>query len=310
MLFLSLIPATMFLGLAGYANVLFAVSLSSDVHAQRFWIGVAIASTLYTVTGLSTFARQWPVNRPRAIAAGSLLLLALGYDALAAYGLSRAEQARAELLASNAARSLSESVQLVTSAEQDVARYANAPTIAEALAAETRARNTREHKEAAAMLVLARERARLAGVLEDARRARDAKNLLAPDARAELLPPALVAWMPVVLVTLGALVGLFSVERPRVPAAPPRAIEQAPPVVEPVKEAEDASAALLGLYRSPPKPLRVDEAGWLRGTQREMAAQLGVKPSRLNRLLHQAAKDKAIALDTSEGTAFKPARRN
>lgn len=315
MLFLAYIPALGFVVLAGYANVLFAMQLSDAQHVQLFWIGLAIASTLYTVTGLSVFAAQVRgERRARALAALALLGLAISYDALAAYALTRAEQEAATATVAAKQRAIASADDRLSRLQADLAKVQDAPPAEVAKAFAAGARKAADKASAAEGLAKAVARDRLLVELQEAQRARDALPPAVADARGELLPRQLVAWGPVLLVTLGAILGLFSLERPapvrREPAPPakrPEPVSAPPATPEPVQDAETRqSADLIQLYRAPPASLVVDKDGWLRGTQRAIASALGVGPAKLNRILHKAASERSIDLDTGAGTAYRP----
>lgn len=308
MLVLSYVPALLFLALAGAANVLFALSLSVEPRMQLFWIGAAVSSTLWTVAGPSTVQRQLASREyVKGCTAAVLLALALGYDALAAYGLSRAEQRRETATTSALSRALDTAERDEAEAARRLAAVTPALPVGIAQAALDTAKGAKAHAEATRDLARAREHATASADLRASRErvaaAISAIEQASQDARTDVLPPGLVAWLPVVLVTLGALGGLFSVtgRAPPIPVQPEAPREPA---------AEPASVDLLSrLYRSRPSPLRVDADGYLRGTQRQMAAQANMSPPKFNRLLHAAAEQGAIALDTSDGTGFKPRAR-
>ena len=306
---LSYVPATLFLLLAGYANVLFALSLSKVQHIQLFWVGVAVASTLYTVTGLSLCAAQWRRREyARCFCAGMLMLGAVAYDGLAAYGLSRAEQLAASAEVARQQRALDAAQGRLDVAKSDLKAVISAPSVQRARVDVTAAKSRAEKDAAARALASALDKESLASRVATLESEYAAMQAPAPDARAELLPAQWVAWGPVVLVTLGALVGLYSIEAPRpaprekpAPRAPVPAPEASP---VPRRAASADTEALLTLCSLPDADADAD--GWLRMSQRRLASLLGVSAPKANRVLRKAAAEQAIELATSGGTAFRP----
>jgi hypothetical protein len=319
---LAYLPAVLFLALAGWGNVLFARTLSTDVALQRFWIMVAIASTLWTVCGLSVVSSQWRAgNRTRSATAAALLGLALGYDALAAYGLSRAELDTARGTVAEQQRRIDAAEAPLRDAREALSGLRGALSVDQAQARQRAARTKADKAAAEVALADAREKVRLEALLPKLEATRNALQLPQPrDARADVLPAELVAWGPVVLVTLGALLGLYSLEAPiRVaPVSLVKAPEHAaePPISSPVAN-DDApaavplspeAAALVALAADPPAPLAADGAGWVRASQRALARMLGTNPTRCSRAIRDAEAAGVLEVDTTDGTAIRARR--
>lgn len=334
--------AGLFVLLAGTANVLFAMQLGHGQVDTAFWIGVAVASATWTVCGLDAVAAQRKAgNHVRACAASMLLCCALGYDVLAAYGLSRAEQRQATALQDTYASHLADLKRVVGIKQSELAATpAGSPAQAQALmnavsvqpetcaevtgankysrATADRIRSACERRaEALSAIAAAQTRQRAETALQDAQRRLVAAMSAPPahDARAELLPAYAVAWAPVLLITAGALLSGFAVGSPQAPrianathgdidATPLQAeVANQPALIDelPVLKLEQLHKA----SDADIAPLERTPEGYIRGTQRAIAEKLGEKLSSVNRALKHLHQLGRLELDTRNKTAFR-----
>jgi hypothetical protein len=244
----------------------------------------------------------------KAVAATLVLIPAGAYNVLAAYGFASREQATVAQRIQDAEDRRSSAEARVRSARQDLEAYQTAPepdVIAAKIATLKRCRCPALE---AAKLEEARAKAkvRLRKALEEAEEALSKIPPAPPkDSRAERFGREAVAWLPVILLEIGALFGMFATTPPgrrktETAAPPPAAKRQAPAssVVSLVaKLAANPSAA--------PAGIKVDAAGWVRAGQRQLAALLGVPLARCNREIKAAVAAGRLALDTRHGTALR-----
>lgn len=302
------IAVFLFVLTAGASNTIFAWGLSSDPIGRCFWVAIAVASALYTTQALSVLARQLTARAWwRAAAAVVLACATLGYDVLAAYGLSAAEQSRLSFTTERDTSQLSAARRDLVTAERALAVRSDVPPTVEAkgrLAACRR--DCAAHK---AVLAAAEGRDALRAEVDHLRAAlTQMRAPAAGDKRSALIGPELAAWLPVLIVTLGSLLGGFSASAAPKPdaVAAPETPEPAP-VAAPEQIAPDAHPLVPKLRRvaeNPPDGIHIAE-GWIVGSQRKLATAIGTAPSRLNAQLRDAAESGAIELRTDGGTAVR-----
>lgn len=312
-----------------YANFIYAWDLGADPALRALWVGIAVCSAGWTACGLSATCRQWEAGAyGRATGAAVLLLASLAFDALAGYDLSYREikhKAEAERQDTGARTELNAEIARLASA---LARPV--PELAEAKASYESASAVVSLDDCRAVTMPNKYKTETADRIRDAcERLTDARLLLAAatarpaiaqrlaaaqkqlkelgpvasgDARTRLLPAETIAWLPVVLVLLGAVLGPWVAES----AAPaPAAKPVTPPAAEPThKAAPDCAAVVAALVKADasgqaPSNVERDSAGRLVASQRVLAAMAGVGLSRLNRELQNAAAAGLIEVDTS-----------
>lgn len=296
----------LFIVIAGASNVLFAWGLSADPIGRGFWVAIAVASALYTTQALAVLAKQLKARDwARAFAAFVLAIATLGYDVLAAYGLSRDEQSRLEFAAGKDLSRVASVRRDLEAAESLLADYAKTPPTIEARGKLNACRRNCESQKTTLAEAEGRDKAKA-----DAERLRkDLAALEAPtngDARTAVIGSELAAWLPVLLVTLGSLLGGFSAgATPPKPAAiaAPEPLKPAP-VAAPEPPAHPIVPKLRRVAEAPPDGVQVEE-GWIKGSQRKLAVAIGTAPSRLNAQLRDAAEAGAIELRTDGGTAVR-----
>lgn len=292
----------LFILIAGASNVLFAWSLSADTIGRGFWVAIAVASALYTTQSLSVLVRQLKARDwARAFAAFVLALGTLGYDVLAAYGLSRAEQSRLEFAAGKDSSKVKSVRRDLEAAENALAGYAKTPPTIEAKGKLSACKRNCESQKAAVAEADGRDKLR-----QDVTKLRtELANLEAPtsgDTRSGLIGPELAAWFPVLIVTLGSLLGGFSAGQSTAPEPPKSEPSPAP---EPLQsDAHPIVPKLRRVAAAPPEGVQI-EKGWIKGSQRKLASAIGTAPSRLNAQLRDAAEAGAIELRTDGGTAVR-----
>lgn len=326
-----------FMGLACYSNLIFADVLAGGTKTLLFWQALAVASAVYSAAGWSVLSSQIALKDwGRTTAAAIVLASALAFDALSAYGVSRAEQFRLDAAAQHHEAQRASLVARANLERAALSAYgdvgASEPLRAVVLSLEARitaaqcAEAIGPNKLTTADATRIRdacgrlETAKLAyarAVTRDGLRARldsleaglMALGAAPPrDVRTDVLGD-FAAWLPVLLLTAGATLGLFAVERPaalprREPAAPPAKavpdVPAAPAPSENSKPSADVIPIVPQLRRVP-----ADADGWIRHSQRKLAALCGMSPPRLNRALKDAAAAGAIDLDTQDGTAIR-----
>lgn len=302
----------MFVALAGASNVAFALTLSPELPTRGFWVAIAVASALYTTRALPVLAQQLKTRAwGRSLAAFVLAVATLGYDVIAAYGLSQAEHSRMDYTANKDAGRVAAVRRDLKAAEDGLsARAATPPTVE----AKGKLAACRKQCDGARTLVAEAEgRDELRNRVDQLRK--DLAGLEAPsagDTRSNLLGHELTVWLPVLLVTLGSLLGGFSVEPSKPSSEPPAPSPQA--AAEPPKPNTQAAVEpptahpivpkLRSVAEAPPAGVEVHK-GWIKGSQRKLAAAIGTPPSRLNRDLRDAAAAGAIELRTDDGTAVR-----
>lgn len=298
----------MFIALAGASNIAFALTLSPELLTRGFWVAIAVASALYTTRALPVLAQQLKTRAwGRSLAACVLAVATLGYDVIAAYGLSQAEHSRMNFTASkDAGRVAAVRRDLKTAEDGLTARAATPPTV------EAKGKLSACRKQcdgARAIVAEAEGRDELRNRVDQLRK--DLAGLEAPsagDTRSNLLGHELTVWLPVLLVTLGSLLGGFSVEPSKPSSESPAPSPQA--ATEPPAPSPQAAAAhpivpkLRSVAEAPPAGVEVHK-GWIKGSQRKLAAAIGTPPSRLNRDLRDAAAAGVIELRTDDGTAVR-----
>lgn len=332
---LFLLPVGLFITVSITMNTLFAWSLGANEIVSWCWVALGVGAALFA--GLGPDLVRVNIQRrayDRALAAGMLLLIALAYDGLSAYGFAVREHHAAQDKARNGALPRVEALRRRDTAQAALRPYADAPDaasqseIVQGLARLVDARKCtwaekpQPVKEACEKLstaetnlARAKARERLAVELEEAERALARIPEPPPaDARADTFGENVVAWLPVALLQLGTLLGAFAAWVPH-KAKPVKASTPPAADMEPVREALDLGpspsvvklAAALAAQPGPPPPgLRVDQAGWIRGTQRDIAKAAKVPLATVNRELRAAVASGALEVDTSNNqTAFR-----
>jgi hypothetical protein len=335
LLIIGYLSAFSFAVLVGVSNWLFADVIATSTESLWFWRAVAVASTAYSAAGWSLLAAQLRRrDYARSIAVGLCLASALGYDVIASYGLSRAEQQRASIVSDKAAHTLAAATADVANTQRKLAAYADAGSTQEAEAAHKLASSrvtmlqcaevtgtnalktadaTRIRAACAALEVasvayaraVSRDRLEAYLIVQRERLANAAPPALT-DARVELLGSA-APWLPVLLLSIGATLGLYSTEHSTKvhPVVLPKPELTAPKLVVsdsvPVqKAAVTHDDVLTKLGRIKP-----EADGWIRASQRRLADLMGMSAPQVGRALRDKARDGAIELDTSKGTAIR-----
>lgn len=244
--------AGLFVLVGGFMNFTFASTLGSDELTTRCWQALSVGATLYTVVGVSLSVEQWRAgDRPRAISAGLVLVLALAYDWSAAYGFSARQHATTEISAAEKERAHKDAKDALQLAQANFEPYRAAPDVAVAQAAEMTAKAALEAIDAApgvmdrlgpcrdprsagardlcgrrpaafeaaqrasTELARAQAKARLWSEVEAAQRKLSSNPPAPPaDPRAALLGTRLMELLPVALLMGGSLFGFFAAARP------------------------------------------------------------------------------------------------
>lgn len=339
---LFLVPVLTFVGVSGWFNYLFSIQLGNPA-----WIVVGLAAAGYAALGLDLMRVCWRRRaRMKAFAAFLLWLPATTYDGIAAYGFATREQASAAQQ-----RTLEQQPQLkaqrdVAEAESALQPYADAPNAEaandavaalERIVPDARCRQARMldlDRDACARLTEARlaaaratAKARLRIELAEARQALAAAPLPPLlDKRAELFGPEVLAWLPVVLLQAGTILGVFAAtvpfETPEYPTTkekwrwrlkrraptpstepqPRSLLRPGPAAGGPLLPRKSIVALLTSLGPdSAPRPpgITVDASGWIRGGQRRLAAAAGMPLTRFNREAKAAQRQGLVEMDTS-----------
>jgi hypothetical protein len=193
-------------------------------------------------------------------------------------------------------------------------------------------------RKAEATRVRADAKVRLAAAVEAARTAlNNAPAPQAPDPRAQLLGEAGAEWLPVLLLTFGSLLGFFASQVPGEATAEPRAkrrvanlihrltaesnhdqIMKAPTTITPAPRAQSVQAhvklveGLTALEAADRLPVGLtrDEEGYIRGTQRALAAATGLRHApAFTRAVKRASDDGMVELASSgPGTGVRIAQ--
>lgn len=294
------------------ANVLYALDIGSDYYSRALWVLVAVCSALWTACGMAVVWRQGRAGEyARCFGALLLLLLAVTFDALAAYDLSRRELAQASERARQDASARSDIERDMQLLRDQVSIAAPALDVARAalVAAASRVSDTdcsitvgRMHLDrvrtacqslttARADLAAATSRAEAAARLETLRARLAALGPLnASQARASLFPPEIVAWVPVLLILIGSLFGPWSLEPAKPRGRTDKDVAQATKF-DRVRGARGSSVvvALQSISATPPTPeCAVDSSGWIRAPQRVLAGAADMSLSGFNRALKAA----------------------
>jgi hypothetical protein len=162
--------------------------------------------------------------------------------------------------------------------------------------------------------------------LATARRALNHMPVAEPvDPRARILGDWAVEWLPVVLLTIGAALSFFAVPPSPAEGRTAPAPAEGPPVPDPAlapvsgqrrprRKGVAGSARvefaqrIAALLIQPRGGLFVDTEGWMRGSQRRLAAAAGysTNTTRFNRDLHEAAAAGLVEVDTTgNGTGIR-----
>jgi hypothetical protein len=344
-----LLPVLACVGVSGTMNVLFSETLGTDDTTRIGWIVLGLAAAAIGALGLELVRQAWKRGSyAKAITAFLVWLPAVTYDTLIAYGFTNREQVATMQRQLDEARPRAKAEARVQTARTELQAYRDAPqldvaqetvAVLETQTPESRCRLAKlsDADRAActtladARLALARARTkqRLVTALEQAENERDAAPVpTPPDARFALLGQY-SALLPVIVLQLGSLLGLFAATLPRMPEpkpvpsapnpparpllrAPPRPVQPhvAAPALNPGRIHDPAPtlnlvAALTRGERPCPEGVALDKDGWVRGPQRKLASAAGIPLSRLNQELKDAARKGLIQLDTSEGTAVR-----
>jgi hypothetical protein len=312
---MSKLAVCVFIAVSGTMNALFALTLGSDEITKGCWLAVALAATLFTARGPELVhqalkARAWS----RALAALVVLAPAICYDALAAYGFAHMEQtAKTNAIADKAEdrRAAEAERDRILS---DLSKYAAAPDrgAAEARVQALAGRRDRKGRAdiAAARIALADAEAkeRLTAQLHAAQaKLAHTERPPAPDKRAELFGPEVIAWLPVVLLQLGSLLGMYATGGTGKRIAPQAPPAKAEPEKAPAKDRPPIVRLVSDLSAKPVDGVTIDKDGWVRAGQRRLAELLGYSLARFNREARAAAAAGLILLDTAHGTALKVA---
>lgn len=332
-------PAAGFAAIGGFMNYEYAATLGSTYATQLAWQAVAICSALYTAMAPGFIASAYNSGQwARLLSAVAVLAPTLTYDALAAYGFATREYAVVAAAVEEPAKRYREALADLKRAENDLQPYLGAIELGAAqdkvaslkgqLQVGCAAAKTdysrglcEKYRTAEEDLANAKAKARLLAAVESARvKAREAEPPVAPaDARAEVLGAAVVQWLPVVLLTLGAFLGFFAVPSAAPAVGEPRLkriqpiFEESEPIAQPSAELPatngvfhtplgDPIAALRAIAANPgalPYGVRMDRQGRLCGTQRGLARAVGKPTTAVNRALKAAARSKCVDVDTA-----------
>lgn len=255
----AIVASGMFVLVGGFMNFTFASTLGTDALTTRCWQALSVGATLYTVVGVSLAVEQWREgDRPRAIAAGAVLALALAYDWSAAYGFSARQHSETSIVTAEKARAHSEAKDALQLAQANFEPYRDAPDVAVAQredantradldaidrapgvmdrlgpCREPRSAGAREMcarrpaaveaaQRASTELARAQAKARLLAEIEKAQ-TKLAANPPTPsaDPRADLFGARLIELLPVALLMGGSLFGFFAAGRPQKRNEPP-----------------------------------------------------------------------------------------
>jgi hypothetical protein len=293
----------LFVVVGGTMNVMFAGTLGTNDLQVWIWRAASLGATLFTMAGVPIFVRACRErNYHRAAATCIILALSLTYDILAAYGFAATQHTITSFTAHTTERQYEDARAAVDRIQKDLEPYASAPDLQAAKQTETALKQDLAtldklpgvltphgpcykpatkaaiancpHREELAIQLRKATAARIAAEAKD-RLTRDLdlatahlNNTPAPrpaDPRAQVLGSWLTEWLPVALLTLGALLGLYvvgsSAEQPRaVPGTPKAALKrhESDPVAA-LKRHESGPIAAQPRPRSaapPPEPVR------------------------------------------------------
>lgn len=342
---LFLLPVLVFVGVSAWFNYLFSAT-QGDEHTRLAWIAAGLAAAAYSALGLEVTRQAWRRGSvAKAVAACLVWLVTVGYDGLAAYGFAKREQAIAVQRIEHDASPRKLAEQTVRTLEQDLAPYRDALDLDDAtrtaqayerLVNEARCRLHGigdSERDLCTKLIEARRasgraaaKARLQADLAAARkRLEDLPPPPPSDKRTDLLGSELVAWLPVVLTSVGTILGVFAAtlpgeppvspqgkpswwrrKRPALPAdtekpvPSPRSAATSKPIVGETLSGQSAIVNLIvALTKEPsaaPAGVHVDHAGWVRGGQRHLAAAAGMSLSRFNKEAKEAQRNGTIQM--------------
>lgn len=312
---LFLIPVVAFVLISGWFNYLFSSTLGSGTTWYA-WVILGGFVAVYAALGLDLMRQAWKRGSPaKALAAFVLWVPCVGYDGVAAYGFATHEQSAAVLRLEEASKPLAKARADVARAREALKPYEHAldeTAAAEAVGAlekqttDTRCRLPKLHEserdactsltKARLVLSQAAAKARLMAALIAAEQ--DLANAPVPppaDKRADILGHEIVAWLPVVLLQLGTILGVFAAtipskpkptnERPKMPKSIPPSLQGVSAAVS-AKREQTVVELIASLSQRPddmPTGLRVDDDGWIRGGQRRFAAAASIPLTRFNR---------------------------
>ena len=348
---LFLLPVLVFVVVSCVFNTRFSASLGSDELTRSCWIAVGLAAAFYAALGFDLARQSWRRGSwPKAAAALLLWAPAVAYDSLASYRVMAQEQGLSTQRHQETARIRTEAENKLQTARAALQLYADAPDLesatetVKALEAQTNDARCRlprlvdRDRELCDQLGAARiahgrakARSRLAEAVQTAETVLDRTKPPAPkDAAVALLGRELVNLLPMLLLQLGLLFGIFAAALPpksKPIAANPRAskpLSLAAPekrrASHPASDAPSLTTATvagnggivnliksLATDQSPPSGISVDADGWVRGGQRQLAKLQGVPLSRFHKELQVASRAGLIDVDTSHGTAIRVA---
>lgn len=337
---LAYVAATAFLVLSGTINVLFAQAIAGDNAEFWIWAALGLASTTFKAAALDTISRHWQTSWTRAAAAGLLLCITVAYDGCAVYGWTRTQAATVESYRTRLDQERSNLVQLVQ-AWSKLDQQAG-PTVVERsrldqLDQACRTTRTKRGPDCRAVgpqrtkVAIAAHRDKIASQIA-AQRQKLATLSTLPDSgkspRVAALGP--LAWLPIVLLELGAVLGWFatrsspgpSADQTRTKVGPkPDQVHTTPHTVGPkldqggpagptggadVDQTAARVVALLDQGAKRPRGVRVDR-GRLIGTQRALADALGLSKSTLRRELDRLRAAGWTVVCGPGGTQLAPA---
>lgn len=366
-------PALIFLTVGGLMNLTFAASLGTDPFTVRCWQALSVGATIYTALGCTLVLRAYRAQEyARLLAALTIMLLSLAYDVAAAYGFARGQHSAIETQVSDAQRTRAQLETKVASATRDLEPYKDASD-PEALRSEIRALESeiasidrlpgvlikgvpcgaapngqtsashcprradlqRRLTETRTNLARGEAKLRLQLALSLAQRELSSSPRSTTDPRTDLFGKDLIDWLPVALITLGAMLGFVAVtpSKPSSPAPVSPVPEQPAPEhpspelpLSPVTDETDTEppSEVVPALSTPPSLKRVrpgsgrlaerlseltatddlpegikrDAHGWLTGTQRNLAQATGYRhASVFNRLLQDALATDEVELE-------------
>lgn len=329
---LAIVPAVLFLALTGWVNVLFAGIAGTDDTTRAMWLALGLACATYTALSPFLVSEQWRRRRFSRCAAAALLAVGcIAFDVIAglavhkhlkqahvaafdaerrAYDTLQTEAQRAERYAESLvapgvleARAAVASLLLIVSDAQCAEVFG--PNKLSAVAANRIRAKCGELMEARQGIARAEAREAAISAAKTARAAADAAEAPATtDNRAAFAGEAVALWLPVLLVTGGALLATFAATVSDVERKPAKS-EAPKPEPAKVSSAIDRLQGLLDLPSAAPKGVTVDTVSRrIKGTQRPLAKFAGVPLSRLNSELQSAAGIGRVHVDTSDGTTI------
>lgn len=308
---LFLIPVVTFVLVSGWFNYLFSSGLG-DATTRYCWIVIGGAAAVYAALGLDLIRQAWKRGSPaKAFAAFLLWLPATAYDGIAAYGFATQEQSAAATRLEDATKPVARARAAVSRAQEALRPYEDAPEpkaaarTVEALEKQTNdircrlakiSENEREtcNNLTKARIALAHATAKAeltAALIAAEQQLENAPMPPPPDKRAQVFGQEVIAWLPVVLLQLGTVLGVFAA------ALPPKQklmAEKLKPAKSPIEEPKAMNARreqtviafiarLTQQQAETPPGLRIDNQGWIRGGQRRFAAAAGIPLTRFNR---------------------------